>query len=353
MGLNTRALRCPTDEWLLRVGRERWQIQGEYVACSLDELRKQCREKGMASSGNRFDVVERLLTHASGGDVKKIVERAPITTPMALAKVKEAILVVAFRKSTGKFSMQRYKHHYTDVLQKGVQIIEKECFEKQLSSTKNSLDVCRVVTCAVYSNLEPVITGRGYGYDYEFFEIMKKVLKAQLAEGGSLFDDEEDRIDECEWLIAPPASGSLLLWRATRSTMTARRSMAWSSWWSRKRTRGQRDTFLILRVWWTLRSRPLSDLGGLDCENNKRVFKEFFTRFPLRCLRVTSIIFPCSSSFCSHHRSNRPPFFRALHRHHHFLPMLHHHPHLLPLHNALPRYPTHASRTYLECFAKS
>jgi len=149
MGLNTRALRCPTDEWLLRVGRERWQIQGEYVACSLDELRKQCREKGMASSGNRFDAVERLLTHAFGGEIKVLVERAPNTKAMALEKVEEAILLSAFSKP-GKWSIRERDN---DVMRREFGIIESECFEKQPPSAKNILDVFRVIVCAVYSNL--------------------------------------------------------------------------------------------------------------------------------------------------------------------------------------------------------
>ena len=117
---------------------------------STEQLKQECREKGLKVSGKRFDFVLRLLQKETAAKTGVEPPKAAGTTfdeasgkflpkPRAKSmklpdpeKIHARMLKKAFPEDTSKWSNNKYKYHTSDCVHLTNNVIEKEIWEKKL-----------------------------------------------------------------------------------------------------------------------------------------------------------------------------------------------------------------------------
>lgn len=118
------------------------------IGLSNEDLKSNCRESGLSVTGNRYDLVLRLLQNKSGvgGSPKRALctidedghpqprKRAKSMTLPNVEKIREKVLKKMFppRETMFKWSNNKHKYHPVDCINFVNNIIEKEVFEKEL-----------------------------------------------------------------------------------------------------------------------------------------------------------------------------------------------------------------------------
>jgi hypothetical protein len=119
------------------------------TAYTNQDLKNMCRDKGLITSGKRYDLVLRLLQNESGagGEAKRAAgtmdedtgvfqpkKRAKSMKPPNVEKLEERIFKKCFPPDEvkHKWSNNKYKYHPSDCMRYMSNIIDKEIFEKEL-----------------------------------------------------------------------------------------------------------------------------------------------------------------------------------------------------------------------------
>eukprot|EP00854_Cymbomonas_tetramitiformis_P014889 gene14889-17601_t len=165
---------------------------GHQEGKTLDDIKAECRNKGLQVSGTKYDLVLRLLqaTHGVGTPKRAAVEVSSTGAPIVDAsgapvpkkrkastktpdmdKLSERIKKKIFQDSS-KWSNQKFKDHASDVFSACANIIQKEAFDKGFVERKDltALDICEAVFEPIVSN-ESRLSGQGY-------DLVKEVIRA-------------------------------------------------------------------------------------------------------------------------------------------------------------------------------
>ena len=152
----------------------------------MSALKVECREKALATSGTKYDLVLRILQQENGtgapkplpgvvyddstGKVKVgedgnpvVKKRTPSKKPIDLPKLEEKVLKYCY-PNKDKWGNMKHKYHCTDVFQKVEKIIQKECFDKGFVERKDpfALEVARVIMVTIGSHLDSgAVSGMG------------------------------------------------------------------------------------------------------------------------------------------------------------------------------------------------
>jgi hypothetical protein len=173
--------RLQENEGTARFGVEskpgRWSFKAEdfnpgTVGVTLDELKSECKDAGISSTGTKFKLVERLVQHANGTGAPKraanvmlnpdgstaydengnavVKKRKPSTVRPDLVKVSDRIDRKIF-VDRSKWSDYKYKAHASDVCEAGEKIITAEVENKPHLKLRDSIayDVCTTVLAAI------------------------------------------------------------------------------------------------------------------------------------------------------------------------------------------------------------
>ena len=169
--------RLQENEGTARFGVEskpgRWSFKAEdfnpgTVGVTLDELRSECKDAGISSTGTKFKLVERLVQHANGTGAPKraasvmlnpdgstaydengnavVKKRKPSTVRPDVNKVLVRVLSKIFvdDKTKSKWSNMKWKEHTNAVCEAGEQIITAEVVNKPHFKLRDPIayDVC-------------------------------------------------------------------------------------------------------------------------------------------------------------------------------------------------------------------
>lgn len=219
--------RLQENEGTARFGVEskpsRWSYTNEdfnpgTVGVTLDELKSECKDAGISSTGTKFKLVERLVQHANGTGAPKRAANVMLNPDGSTAYDENGNAVVKKRKPStvrpdvnkvevrmnskifvdkSKWSNMKWKQHTSAVCEAGEKIIIAEVVNKPHLKLRDPVayDVCIMVlgpiSCAWES---PQLTGQGHS-TYELSELVNTVER--LVEEGKPAGDmpalEEER----------------------------------------------------------------------------------------------------------------------------------------------------------------
>jgi hypothetical protein len=206
--------RLQENEGTARFGVEskpgRWSFKAEdfnpgTVGVTLDELKSECKDAGISSTGTKFKLVERLVQHANGTGAPKraanvmlnpdgstaydengnavVKKRKPSTVRPDIDKV-EARMMSKIFVDKSKWSNMKWKEHTNAVCAAGEKIITAEVVNKPHFKLRDHIayGVCIMVLAPISSAWDgPALTGQGRSA-YELSELVNTVER--LVEDG-------------------------------------------------------------------------------------------------------------------------------------------------------------------------